>query len=291
MSPRRSSPCPTTRAVAEDGAAVGDAEELVELVRDEDDPPPLGGERAQDVREGPPLGRRQRRRRLVKDEQVARRGRAASGSRPAGVTPTERSSIDRRRARRRARTTRELAHLARPRVGRGTASGGPGRSPSATFSATVMSGTSMKCWCTIPIPSSSAWRGLSIVTGCPSTSIGPRVRLEEAVDDVHQRRLAGAVLAEQAEDLAVCDVEGDVVVRGQLAVALRESAEAEEGRCRVSNVRRRAGHVHSIGASPKCEIPASIAYRTQSRPATAGRARRTSDAPAVAVVERRLRLR
>ena len=53
---------------------------------------------------------------------------------------------------------------------------------------------------------------------------GARVRLHEAVDDVHERRLAGSVLTEQPVDLPVCDVEGDGVVRGRLAEALGDPA-------------------------------------------------------------------
>ena len=41
------------------------------------------------------------------------------------------------------------------------------------FSATVMTGMSMKCWCTIPIPSSIACFGEPIVTGFPSIRISP----------------------------------------------------------------------------------------------------------------------
>jgi hypothetical protein len=41
------------------------------------------------------------------------------------------------------------------------------------FSATVMTGTSMKCWWTIPIPRSMARRGESIATASPSIRISP----------------------------------------------------------------------------------------------------------------------
>ena len=41
------------------------------------------------------------------------------------------------------------------------------------FSVTVMTGISMKCWCTIPIPSSIASFGDEIVTGLPSMKISP----------------------------------------------------------------------------------------------------------------------
>jgi hypothetical protein len=41
------------------------------------------------------------------------------------------------------------------------------------FSVTVMTGTSMKCWCTMPMPSSIARDGESISTSRPSTRISP----------------------------------------------------------------------------------------------------------------------
>ena len=44
---------------------------------------------------------------------------------------------------------------------------------STMFSATVMTGISMKCWCTIPIPRSIAFLGDSIFTGSPLIRISP----------------------------------------------------------------------------------------------------------------------
>ena len=80
------------------------------------------------------------------------------------------------------------------------------------FSATVITGISMKCWCTIPIPASIASLGEPIRVGCaldPDLALLGRV---EPVEDVHQRRLAGAVLAEERVHLALAQVEADVVV-------------------------------------------------------------------------------
>ena len=48
-----------------------------------------------------------------------------------------------------------------------------GSSARTMFSATVMTGISMKCWCTMPIPRSMARRGESIVTGSPLTRTSP----------------------------------------------------------------------------------------------------------------------
>ena len=44
---------------------------------------------------------------------------------------------------------------------------------STMFSVTVITGISMKCWCTIPIPSSIASLGDEIVTGFPFIRISP----------------------------------------------------------------------------------------------------------------------
>ena len=41
------------------------------------------------------------------------------------------------------------------------------RSPRMMFSNTVMASTSMKCWCTMPMPSFTAWAGESMRTFLP----------------------------------------------------------------------------------------------------------------------------
>ena len=55
------------------------------------------------------------------------------------------------------------------------------------------------------------------------------VRRRQPVEDVHQRRLAGAVLAEQGVDLARPDVEVDVVVGDDARIALGDAAHLERG--------------------------------------------------------------
>jgi hypothetical protein len=57
----------------------------------------------------------------------------------------------------------------------------------------------------------------------------PRVGLVEAVEDAHERRLPGAVLAEQGVHLAPPDVEIDVVVGENAGELLRDAPELEEG--------------------------------------------------------------
>src|SRR5260221_2785189 len=52
----------------------------------------------------------------------------------------------------------------------------------------------------------------------------PAVRAVEAVEDVHERRLARAVLAEQGVDLVLGDDEVDPVERREVAEALHDPA-------------------------------------------------------------------
>ena len=56
--------------------------------------------------------------------------------------------------------------------------------------------------------------------------VGPR----QPVEDPHQRRLAGAVLAEQRVHLAARDGEVDAVVGDELAEALGDAAQLDGGR-------------------------------------------------------------
>ena len=57
----------------------------------------------------------------------------------------------------------------------------------------------------------------------------PFVRLVHAEDDVAERRLAGAVLAEQALDLAGPEVEVDIVQSGEVAEPLGDARHFEQG--------------------------------------------------------------
>jgi hypothetical protein len=55
----------------------------------------------------------------------------------------------------------------------------------------------------------------------------PRLCLDEAADDVEQRRLAGAVGADDAEDLAAGKLEGDSVKRCNATKAHRQRTRGE----------------------------------------------------------------
>ena len=58
------------------------------------------------------------------------------------------------------------------------------------------------------------------------------VRLLDTADDLHQRRFAGAILAEQRDDLAGADVEVDAAERVNTRKALLNRPELEQRRAR-----------------------------------------------------------
>ena len=74
--------------------------------------------------------------------------------------------------------------------------------PIATFSSTVMSGTSLTCWKVRATPSFTTSCGGALSTLWPSTEIVPPVAVRHAGDQVEGGALAGAVRADQRHDLA-----------------------------------------------------------------------------------------
>ena len=65
------------------------------------------------------------------------------------------------------------------------------------FSATLRSGKSVGSWKMIAIPAACDCLALSKITSSPSSSSRPRVGAVDAGEDLHERRLAGAVLADE----------------------------------------------------------------------------------------------
>ena len=74
--------------------------------------------------------------------------------------------------------------------------------PSAMFSSTVSASNSEKCWNTMPMPSWRAALGLATLDRLAVPEDLAGIGLHDAVDHLDQRRLAGAVLAEQRVDFA-----------------------------------------------------------------------------------------
>ena len=93
----------------------------------------------------------------------------------------------------------------------------------------------------------------------------------EPVEDVHQRRLAGAVLAEQRMDLAAADVEVDVVVGDDPRVALGDAAHLEDvSGAPATVVWRYSDRRQRLEGGP------------QERPLASGRSSRTTPGPSSA---------
>ena len=95
------------------------------------------------------------------------------------------------------------------------------------FSETVSELKSLKAWWTIPMPaamaSSAEWKRTSLA----AQSDRPFVRLLQPIEERHQRRLAGAVLAHDRVDLAARDGEVHMIVREERAVSLDDAGRFE----------------------------------------------------------------
>ena len=83
-------------------------------------------------------------------------------------------------------------------------------------------------WYVRPIPSFARVRGGSVLISSPRNSIVPDARRDVAGDDVEERRLAGAVRAEDRAPLAVRDVEIDVAHGVEAAEPPADPPQAED---------------------------------------------------------------
>src|SRR6266540_2143863 len=85
-----------------------------------------------------------------------------------------------------------------------------------------------------------------------------RVLRKRARDDVRERRLTGAVLAKHADDLAVVDIEVDILQRDDARKALRQALTDEASSRRFFRSRPRAHtrfHRHSFPPAAWSETP------------------------------------
>ncbi len=185
-------------------------ENVVEEVRDEDEAAARRPQPPQHREQPLDLGRRERRGRLVQnddprageqhaaelDQLLQAEGQATHAR--ARIDVDAEAAADARRASRAIRRQR--------RCRAGWSAGVPRK----TFSATVSSGTMQSSWCTMPMPAASASRAERKCTGAAVDAHGALIVGMHAGDDLHQRALAGAVLADEAVDLARAQREVDV---------------------------------------------------------------------------------
>ncbi len=160
-------------AAADHGDPVGDLADLAELVGDEDDGGPALAELAHGLHQLVGLLGRQDGGRLVEDQDPGIAGErlddldalldAHGEVLDDGIGVDIRSRTAPRSRGPRSRAASEVEEPAKPVCSL----------PSITFSATVNTGTSMKCWCTMPMPAAMASPGLAKRMTSPSTRISP----------------------------------------------------------------------------------------------------------------------
>ena len=175
-------------------------EHLVELVRDEQDREALGLELAEVVEELVDLLRHEHGRRLVEDDDL-------------GAAVEHLEDLD-ALALADAEVGDQGVRVDVEAVGVGDLAGSRARAaspmpcsfsaPSTTFSRTVRLSASMKCWNTMPMPAAMASAGECRCTSLAVDRDGALVGPLHAVEDLHQRGLAGAVLADDRVDRAAC---------------------------------------------------------------------------------------
>ena len=85
---------------------------------------------------------------------------------PRGRSPTRASGS-------RSSPYSALAAFTREATTAGASQRPSSRQPSITFSVTVIAGTSMKCWCTMPMPAAMASRGERTWSGRPLNAMAP----------------------------------------------------------------------------------------------------------------------
>ena len=96
------------------------------------------------------------------------------------------------------------------------------------FSATERFGQRLSSWKTMPMPvPHGVARSMRKTTGSPSSRMRAGGRLLDAGDDLHQRRLAGAVLADQHVDGGPAHLEVDVVQGDRAGIDLADLLRAQ----------------------------------------------------------------
>ena len=148
-----------------------------------------------------------------------------------------------------------------------------GSSPSQKLRHTDISGTTARSWYTVAMPRSRASRGEANVTSSPSRRTLPSLGLVHTGEDLDERRLAGAVVAEHARDLTGPHRRGDPLEGDDVAVVLAEVANLEHRRATVAPGRallRRARSRHVDASFVQITHAVLLALRVSWRAPLAG---------------------
>ena len=181
---------------------------------------------------------------------VRRRGGCGRGGRPCARPTNSRSSM----ARSRVAASSRLNRAAQDRRSRGPSLVRVWR-PTRTFSSTVMLAKSRMFWKVRATPAAVTLVRLRRQRRAAVADLA-RGRDVEAGEAVEERGLAGAVGADQADDLAVVDGEVDVADGGETAEAHGDAAGLED---RLGRARRGVGRSSVMVISPpRSGAPASL---------------------------------
>jgi hypothetical protein len=210
-------------AVAQHRHAVRGAPDLGELVRHEDDAAAARGDALADLQEPFDLGGQQHRGRLVEDEQPRPPHQALDDL--DALALADREVVDDR-----LRPKREAEGLREPHDLGGEL--GAAQEAARLAEQQVVDDAQIADEAEVLVHHRDAGGERA---GGPGRAIrrtaephAAGIGAEDAEDDVAQRRLAGAVLAEQAVDLAGGDVERYAVERGEVAEALADAVDREQ---------------------------------------------------------------
>ena len=188
-------------AVAQHHAAVGERPHLVELVRDEDDAEPLRRHGAQRREQAVDLARRQHGGRLVEDQEAGAAKQRLDDLQPLLLADRRASPTGASGSSVRPKCAADLGEPRRP-AGAVEPAAPPGQADQQ-----VLQHRQARRELEMLVHHADAERPAHRPScGCapagPRSAIVPGIGRIGAEQDVHQRGLAGAVLAEQAEDLA-----------------------------------------------------------------------------------------
>ncbi|BAB51502.1 mll4969 [Mesorhizobium japonicum MAFF 303099] len=221
-------------AVAQHDDAVGDTLDLVQAVRNEDDADAVGLQRLDDVEQFVGLGERQAGCRLVEDDQpcldrqrlgdldhLLLRQRQGSDLRIGGEIGAD-ALQERRHHLAQLRAVDEFQRPGAQRLAAEEDVGGDVEIfEQIEFLVDEGDARTQAAFDTQPLMGGAVDRDRA------------GVRRGDAAEDLHQGRLAGAVLADQADDLARPDLHGEAIQRDDARIGLAHALEAEErrGRC------------------------------------------------------------
>ena len=126
-----------------------------------------------------------------------------------------------------------------------------GSSPRMMFSSTVRLSASMKCWCTMPMPAAMASVGLRKCADLAVDGDRALVGALHPVEDLHERRLAGAVLADDGVDRAGADPEVHVAVGHDAGEPLDDAGQLDRRWSRLGRWAAGSGDGRAEPRSPR----------------------------------------